>query len=462
MTLSQLSLGDDQSPTGRTTIAAELRNTLQGSVWGDGDEGYDQARTVWNGAVDHRPAVVARCAHADDVRTALAAARRHQLPISVRGGGHDWAGRAIRDGGVVIDLSAMRAIRVDPQAAVAHIQGGVLAGELLDAAAAHGLATAAGAVRGVGMMGMTMAGGYGGLIGRFGLALDNLLSAEVVLADGSRLVAGPDGDNDLWWALRGGGGNFGVVTSARFQLHPLGPVIGGMVMYPFEQARQVLRGYREIIAAAPDELTVMAGFLTGPGGAPVVFVAPTWSGDLDAGATAVAPLTRLGTPVMSALQTMPYPQLLRMFEAGSAAGNQYALGTHWLPELTDEAITALAEGAATRSSPLSLLAVHQFHGAATRVSSDATAFAVRQPHLLAEVIAAWPPTDEAEQHLAWIGDATSALAPQSIPGGYPNILGPADSTRTSLGFSANVGRLRSAKRRYDPDNAFTAIAALTS
>ena len=340
---------------------------------------------------------------------------------------------------MVIDLSAMRAVRVDPQAAVAHIEGGVLAGELLDAAATHGLATAAGAIRGVGMIGMTMAGGYGGLIGRFGLALDNLLSAEVVLADGSRVVAGPDGDNDLWWALRGGGGNFGVVTSARFQLHPLGPVIGGMVMYPIAQANQVLRGYREIIAAAPDELTVMAGFLTGPGGAPVVFVAPTWSGDVDAGETAVAPLTRLGTPVMSALQTMPYPQLLRMFEAGSAAGNQYALGTHWLPELSDEAITALAEGAATRSSPLSLIAVHQFHGAATRVSSDATAFAVRQPHLLAEVIAAWPPTDEAERHLAWIGDVNIRVG------------GPIDPRRLSehprpRGLQANRARFRRQRR----------------
>ena len=460
--MTQLSFEDDWSPMESATIAAELRRSLQGSMRAAGDDGYDQARTVWNGAVDHRPALVARCADTDDVATVLAAARRYGFPISVRGGGHDWAGRAIRQGGVVIDMSAMRTVRIDPTSAVAHIEGGVLAGELLDAAAAHGLAAAAGAVRGVGMIGMTLAGGYGGLIGRFGLALDNLLSAEVVLADGSRVVAGPDGDNELWWALRGGGGNFGVVTSARFQLHPLGPVIGGMVMYPFEQAQQVLRGYREILAAAPDALTVMAGFLTGPSGAPVVFVAPTWSGDLDAGETAVAPLTQLGTPVMSALQTIPYPQLLRMFDAGSAAGNQYALGTRWLPELTDEAITALAEGALTRPSPLSLLAVHQFHGAATRVSSDATAFAVRQPHLLAEVIAAWLPTDEAEQHLAWVEDATSALAPRSIPGGYPNILGPADAERSGLGFGGNVGRLRAAKRRYDPDNAFTAIAALSS
>ena len=327
------------------TIGIELRRALHGPVWEFGDDGYDAARTVWNGAVDHRPAVVARCADTDDVRAALLAAHRYGLPVSVRGGGHDWAGRAIREGGLVIDLSAMRGVRVDPASAVAEAQGGALAADLLDAAAPHGLATAAGAVRGVGMIGMTMAGGYGGLIGRFGLALDNLISAEVVLADGSTVMAGPDGDPELLWALRGGGGNFGIVTSTRFRLHPLGPVLGGMVMYPHEQAGQVLRGYREIISTAPDELTVMAGFLTGPGGAPVVFVAPTWSGDLTAGEAAVAPLTRIGTPLMTGIAPMPYPELLRMFEAGSSAGNRYALGTRWLAELTDDAITALAEGA---------------------------------------------------------------------------------------------------------------------
>jgi FAD/FMN-containing dehydrogenase len=305
-----------------------------------------------------------------------------------------------------------------------------------------------------------LAGGYGGLIGRFGLALDNLISAEVVLADGSSVHAGPEGDPELWWALRGGGGNFGVVTSARFRLHRLGPVLGGMVMYPYEQAAQVLSGYREVIAAAPDELTAMAGFLPGPDGGPVVFVAPTWSGDLDAGEDALAPLVRLGTPLMTALQPMPYAELLRMFDAGSTAGNHYALGSHWLPELTDEAITALADGALTRSSPMSLLAVHQFHGAATRVAPNATAFALRRSHLLAEVIAAWTPGETAESHRAWVDDATSALASGAIPGGYPNILGPDDAARVRLGFGDNLDRLRAVKRRYDPDHTFTAIGAL--
>lgn len=442
------------------TISTELRKNLCGTVSEPGDDGFDHDRTVWNGAVDRRPAVVARCADAGDVRTAVLAARRHRLAVSVRGGGHDWAGRAIREGGVVIDLTQMRRVHIDPQQAVGEVQGGALAADLLQAAAPYGLATAAGVVSGIGMTGMTLAGGYGGLVGRFGLALDNLLAAEVVLADGSTVQAGPDGDPELLWALRGGGGNFGVVTSARFRLHELGPVLGGMVMYPFEQAASVLHGYREVIADAPDELTVLAGFVTGPTGAPVVFVAPTWSGDLAAGDAAVAPLTRLGTPLMTGLAPVPYPALLRMFDAGSTAGQHYALGTRWLAELTEDAIAALVEGAATRTSAKSLLMVHQFHGAAARVAPDATAFALRRDHLLAEVIGAWAPDDDAAPHGDWIQRTTAALAPGALPGGYPNILGPEDTERIRLGFGANLDRLRAAKHCYDPDGTFTAIAAL--
>jgi hypothetical protein len=239
-------------------------------------------------------------------------------------------------------------------------------------------------------------------------------------------------------------------------------------MYPYQQAEQVLRGYREVLASAPDELTVMAGFLTGPDGRPAVFVAPTWSGDLAAGAPVVAPLSRLGTPLVDGVAPMPYPDMLRMFEAGMADDNRYALGTRWLPELTDDAIAALVAGAATRSSPFSLLALHHFHGAATRVAPDATAFALRRNHLLAEVIAAWPPGPSGQDpaitagpHLEWVREVCDALAPGALPGGYPNILGPEDATRVKLGYGANAERLLVLKRRYDPDGVFSAIGAIT-
>ena len=228
--------------TTSSEVGARLRAAVRGRVWQRDDDGYDDARRVWNGAVDRRPAVVVRCADADDVRTALLVARDSGAALSVRGGGHDWAGRALDDGGVVLDLSALRGVEVDPAAGVAVAQGGALVADVVDPAAAHGLGTATAVVRTVGMAGMTLAGGYGGLAGRFGLALDNLLSADVLLPDGTRVVAGPDGDAELFWALRGGGGNFGIVTAARYRLHPLGPVLGGMVLYPHNRPSRSCAG----------------------------------------------------------------------------------------------------------------------------------------------------------------------------------------------------------------------------
>ena len=379
----------------------------------------------------------------------------------MRGGGPAWAGRALGDGGVVLDLCALRGVEVDPGAGVAAAQGGALVADVVDPAAAHGLGTATAVVRTVGMAGMTLAGGYGGLAGRFGLALDNLLSADVLLPDGTHVVAGPDGDPELLWALRGGGGNFGIVTAARYRLHPLGPVVGGMVLYPQQQAVQVLRGYGELIATAPDELTVMAGFVAGPTGEVAVFLAPTWSGDPLAGDTVLAPFLRLGTVVAGGVGPLPYGELIRMFEQGAQPGQHYTLGTRWLPTLTDDAIEVLADAASTWPSASSLLALHHFHGAATRVPPDATAFALRQEHVLAEVIAAWPGGDAAPHH-AWVARVTDALAPGALPGGYPNILGPDDTERARLGFGANADRLLAAKRRYDPDGVLTAIASLAT
>jgi FAD/FMN-containing dehydrogenase len=454
--------------TAATSVESRLRAHVRGPVRAPGDDGYDDARRLWNGAVDHRPAALVRCLDADDVRAALLVARDHGADVSVRGGGHDWAGRALRDGGVVLDLSGLREVVVDVAGSVAHAQGGALIADVVDPAAGHGLGTATAVVRTVGMAGMTMAGGYGGLNGRFGLALDNLLSADVVLADGTHVTAGPgpDEDPELLWALRGGGGNFGVVTAARYRLHPLGPVLGGMLLFPYAQAAQVLRGYREVLATAPDELTVMAGLFTGgPAGGPAVFVAPTWSGDLDEGERVVAPLTKLGTLVGGGVGPTPYPELLRMFEAGAAAGNRYALGTRWLPELTDDAVLALVDAAASAPSPTSLLALHHFHGAAARVAPDATAFALRRDHLLTEVIAAWAPgapgdaAAAADVQRAWVDRVSTELAPGALPGGYPNILGPDDADRVAPGFGANADRLRAAKHRYDPDGILTAVAA---
>ena len=436
--------------------ARRLRSSLRGTVVAAADAPYDTARQIWNGAVGHRPALIARCADDQDVAAAIGAAREHGLPLSVRGGGHDWAGRALRDGGVVLDLSAMRAVTVDPAARTAVAQGGATAGDVVAAAAAYGLAPVTGPVKSVGMAGLTLAGGYGPLCGRHGLALDNHHGADVILADGRHVTASDTGDADLYWALRGGGGTFGVVTAARYRLHPLPSVLAGLILFPLDQAGGVLRGYAEIAAAAPDELTIMTGFLNA-GGQMLLFLFPVWSGDPARGQDAIAALQRLGTPVMSQVAPMPYAGVLGMFDASVVNGRHYALATRWLPALTDDTAAMLTAAAAGATSPLSAIAVHHFHGAAARVPAGDTAFALRRDHLLVEILAAWEPStdDDGAAHRAWAQDLSGQLAPSALPGGYPNLLGPGDADRTLLAYGPNAPRLRDLKRRYDPDGVFS-------
>ncbi|MFI7545260.1 FAD-binding oxidoreductase [Actinoplanes sp. NPDC049599] len=419
-----------------------------------GDPAYPAARQVWNAAVTTRPAVIARCADPAEVSVAVRAARDAGLPLSVRAGGHDWAGRALRDGGLVVDLAGMRGVTIDAPGRTATVQGGALTADLLAAATPHGLVTATGVVRSVGLAGLTTVGGYGALIGRYGLALDNLLGAEVVLADGSTVTAGPEDDSELWWALRGGGGNFGVVTELRYRLHHQPAVLAGMLMFPFAEGAAVLAGYAEITDGAPDELTIMTGFLPGPRG-PMAFLCPFFSGDdLAVGERLVARLRSLGHPVVDQIGVMPYSAALSMFDASMFDGSHYLLRSRWIPEVSPAAAEALVTGAAEVSSPYSALIVNRFHGAASRVDPGATAFAQRAPHQAVEVIAAWQPGDSADRHRAWADSVVTALDPVALPGGYPNLLGPEHEDRARESYGANLDRVLAAKRRYDPGNAF--------
>jgi FAD/FMN-containing dehydrogenase len=426
------------------------------------DDGFAAARQVWNAAVIRRPAVIACCRDDAEVAAAVRAARDAGLPLSVRAGGHDWAGRALRDGGLVVDLTGMRGAVVDTAGRTVTVQGGATAADLLAATAPHGMATPTGVVRAVGMAGLTTVGGYGPLIGLHGLALDNLLDADVVLADGTTVTAGPDGDPELWWALRGGGGNFGVVTRLRYRLHEVAPVLTGMLMFPFAEAAAVLTGYAEIVADAPDELTVMTGFLPGPEGVPMPFVCPFWCGtDLAAGERAVAGLRSLGHPVFDRIGVMPYDAALGMFDGSIVDGNHYLLRSRWLADVSPVAVDALVAAAGAVSPPFSTLVVNRFHGAATRIDPAATAFAQRAPHQAIEVIAVWAPGDGSDRHRTWADAVVQALDPVALPGGYPNLLGPDDDARARESYGGNLGRLLAAKRRYDPDNVFaSAIPAL--
>lgn len=418
-------------------------------------EEFAAARRIWNAGVTHQPVAIARCLDSDEVRATVLTARDCAVPLSVRGGGHDWAGRSLRDGGLVVDLSGLRRVEVDVPAGTVTVGGGVSVGDVLRAGRPHGLATPTGTVRGVGMAGLSLAGGYGPLCGRYGLALDNLLSADVVLADGRLVTAAPDADAELYWAIRGGGGNFGVVTSLTYRLHAVPTVLAGMILFPFAQAGSVLRGYRDFVATAPDEATVMAGFLPSPDGPPVVFLCPYWSGsDLAVGERLFAGLERLGTPLMSQIAPAAYHDALGMFDDAMVDGNHYSLRTRWLASLSESAIEVLIDAVGQITSPYSAVALHHFHGAATRVGLTDTAFGLRQEHLLVEIIAAWAPDESAVAHQDWADQISQRLAPTALAGGYPNLLGPGEPERVRLAYGPNYDRLIGDKRRYDPDNLF--------
>ncbi|WP_406083396.1 FAD-binding oxidoreductase [Micromonospora zamorensis] len=443
------------------TATTRLRALLGDRLHEPGDPAYVTTTTLWNGAVQRTPVLVAQCLDADEVAGAVLVAAQCHLPLSVRSGGHDWAGRALRDGGVVLDLTGLRAVDIDVDSATVTIGGGVTATGLLAAARPYDLVVPTGTVGDVGMAGLALAGGYGPLCGRFGLTLDSLLGAEVVLADGRRVTADPRHDAELYWALRGGGGNVGVVTELRFRAHRLPGVLAGMIMFALAEAPAVLRGYGALIAEAPDELTVMTGFLPGPAGEPVIFVCPFYSGpDLDAGLPWMDRLRALGTPLVDQIAPMPYADALRMFDGGMVDGNHYLLRTRWLPALTASTVDVLVDAARQVSSPFSALAVHHFHGAATRVRLADTAFGLRTDHLLTEIIAVWAPGDQARPHREWAEHTSAALAPHALPGGYPNLLAPEETDRVQLAYGANWPRLRRAKHRYDPRDLLTAVPTL--
>jgi FAD/FMN-containing dehydrogenase len=416
----------------------------------------DGTPLIWNAAVQHRPALIVRAQSARDVQEAIRVARDRGMRLSVLGGGHDWAGRAVCDGGLVIDMSAMRSVTIDTWTRVATIGGGATAADVIAAAAPHGLVAAAGNVGCVGMTGLTLGGGYGPLNGRFGLASDNLLGAEVVLADGRIVTADATHEPELFWALRGGGGNFGAVVSTRVRLHPLNRLIGGLIVFPWSQAATVWRGLGELLSTAPDELTVQSGLLPGPDGRPATYLAPAWSGDLHAGEAAVDALARLGTPLTMQVAPMTYVEMLRLFDAWAVGGLGWVIRTRTVAAYTPEVIDALVEAGRTWISPPSAIAIHNAHGATTRVRPDETAFANRRQHFVVEIVAGWESGDGAI-HRAWADAVSAALAPHALAGGYSNLLGPDDHEQIAHAYGDNAVRLGAAKRHFDPDGVFTAI-----
>jgi hypothetical protein len=441
----------------------ELRAAISGRVALPGDELYDEGSRVWNGAVHRRPAIVAFCEQSEDVQAAVRAARRHGLPLSVRGGGHHWAGPALCADGLVIDLTRMRQVIVEPDSRVAIVLGGASAKAVATAAGAHGLVAALGNCGAVGMAGLTLGGGYGPINGLYGLAADNLLGAEIVLADGRRATINPDEDPELFWAIRGGGGNFGVVTSLQVQLHETCHMLTGPIIYPWSEAEPVLRRYAAFAATMPDELGIPVGMTSGTDGQAMLLFLPLWNGDKQRGERIISDFQALGTPRFAQVGPMTYGDMLALYDAGLDAtdGCHWEIRTRSLPALTPGAIDAIIRAVAGRTSPYSMVNWHHFHGAATRIAAEEIAFGLRQEHFMVEIVAGWKPDgSNAATHRQWAQDLWESLAPFALPGGYANLLEPHDREQAKDAYGGNAARLRAVKRRFDPDGVFASAIPL--
>ena len=429
---------------------------LRGEVVLPGDHGYDTARAVFNGMVDRRPLAVIRPADADDVVRCIEFARRHDLPVTVRGGGHSVAGNAVRDGAVMIDLSRMKAIQVDPETSTARAEPGITLGEFDRATQAFGLATTLGVVSVTGIAGLTLGGGLGWLNGRYGLACDNLRSADVVTADGRLVRASGQENADLFWAIRGGGGNFGVVTSFEYQLHPVDLALAGGLSYPLTMAAKVLRFYDDFVKTAPDELSTAASLALTPSGEPTVFVAVCYCGQVDEGERVLRPLRAFQRPVEDWIQPVPYAALQSARDEGYPAGRLHYWKSGWLRDLTDAAVATLAEFLPQMPSSASGIGLQQMHGVASRVAPSDTAFAHRAEQYDFLILSQWPDATDSDRNVEWTRALFEAMRPHLENAVYVNNLGDEGPARVKAAYGQNYPRLAALKRKYDPDNLFRA------
>jgi FAD/FMN-containing dehydrogenase len=421
------------------------------------DEGYDDLRQVHNGLIDKHPALIARCAGVADVVDAIKLARTMNIEVAVRGGGHNVAGHSTVEQGLLIDLSFMKGIHVDVRGRTVRADGGVLWKELNRETQLHGLATTGGVVGSTGIAGLTLGGGIGWLMPKYGLALDNLRSAHLVMADGRVQRASEDENPDLFWAIRGGGGNFGIATSLEYNLHSVGPIIiGGPVVHPFSRAVEMLKFFRDTCAHLPDELMLVAGLQTAPDGsnAKLAAIVAAHSGSLADGERAVRPIKTFGAPVVDALAATTYSTLNTMLDPAFPKGARNYWKAQLLTDLSDDAIDTLVRAFDACPSAMSQIIVEHFHGAASRVPVSSTACALRTTGFNVVIISQWRHADETEQGIAWARETFSSLRPHLAPTRYVNYL-EADATDPAVAaYGPNLHRLRELKTKWDPDNVF--------
>ena len=442
----------------------KLKSKLKGRIVLPGDAGYDEVRKIWNAMIDRRPAVIVQCAQAGDVSHALAFARWNGHEISIRGAGHNIAGNAVCEGGMMIDLSTMTNVSVDAAKRRAYVEPGATLADFDEAAQKHGLATPVGINSTTGISGLTLGGGFGWLTRKYGLTIDNLVSADVVTADGKKIRASENENADMFWAIRGGGGNFGVVTKYEFKLHPVGPqILAGLLVFPFEQARQVLTRYREFVESAPEELSVWVVLRQAPPlpflpadvhGREVVVLAVFYAGDVAQGKKLIAPLRRFGDAHGEHIGAQPYTQWQKTFDPLLTPGARNYWKSHNLAELSDGALNAVIQFAGKPPTPQCEIFIGLIAGAANRVPADAMAYASRDAKFVLNVHGRWDEAAEDERGIAWARAFFKASAPYASGGAYVNFMTEDESDRVAAAYGANYARLVQIKKQYDPENVF--------
>lgn len=449
---------------GSTVLDARLESALKGTVVRPGHPDYEAARRVWNARIDRHPAAIARCVDEGDVSAAVRVAAAAEIAVAVRGGGHSVAGHGTCDGGLVIDLHDLGSVIVDPDRRTAAVGGGALWRSVDEATHMHGLATVGGQISSTGVGGLTVGGGVGWLMRRYGLTVDNLISARVVLADGTVLSTDESHEPDLFWAIRGGGGNFGIVTRFEFKLHPVRDVTAGVMLFPADKTALMLRALRDYAPDEPRDLTSMVLILPGSRqpfipddlkGKPIASFGICHVGEPDAAQRDLEPLRRIGRPAVDTVNVMPYPRLQSMFDNGSLAGFRNFWKSPFLGDLPDWAIDVIQDFSTRMTSPISQVLVTHMEGAVADMSETATPFYFRKAPYYLEILAKWAERESDEQrHLEWAEAFHTAMSPYSAGGSYINFLGEAGPEQVAASYGTNLDRLRSIKRRYDPANLF--------
>jgi FAD binding domain/Berberine and berberine like len=432
-----------------------FKREFRGQALLPGDAGYDPARRIWSASIDKRPGLIVRCSEAADVVRAVKFSRANNLLVAVKSGGHNVAGRALCDDGIVIDLSAMNGVSVNPELHTVRVQAGALLGDVDRETHPHGLAVPTGVVSKTGIAGLTLGGGTGWLVRKYGLTCDNVLSCEVVTAEGELVTANNEINADLFWGLRGGGGNFGIVTSFLYRSHPVSTVLGGVIAYKRDQAAAMLRYYRDFMPAAPDELTAYAGLISMPDGTPAAGMMVCYCGDLTEDERVLEPLRAFGSPVFDGIQPMPFPMMQKLVDEMSPDGTHNYWRSTFIRDLSDEVIDLIIEHGNRMESRLSRIVIQFFGGATGRVGPADTAFAQRQAEYNVGIETQWTDAAESEKHIGWTRTLSDALKPYSSNGYLLNFLGDEEPDAVRAAFGSNHARLVELKTKYDPTNFFS-------